>query len=182
MMAQSSSVSSSVVVVLTACPPLALVKEGPTRRMNATTPVAVVFSGKSYRGYCCCCCCCYHYYSHCARRTVCVRGLACTHARAQNAHTQDTQRGRHTRAPTHKKRKDRHARFIYRFNLTDRHRWKTHNSHSGPSVCLSLAGSVRARGGQAHELLDKVVDDQLDRHNHPHVQQAGALWCVCVYI
>lgn len=36
-------------------------------------------------------------------------------------------------------------------------------------------GSVRARGGEADERLDKVVNHQLDRHDHAHVQQPGAL-------
>lgn len=34
---------------------------------------------------------------------------------------------------------------------------------------------MRPRGGQADELLDKVVNDKLDRHDHAHVQQARAL-------
>ena len=31
------------------------------------------------------------------------------------------------------------------------------------------------RGGQADQLLDEVVDDELDGHNHAHVQQTRAL-------
>jgi len=34
---------------------------------------------------------------------------------------------------------------------------------------------VCPRGGQADQLLDKVVNDELDRHDHAYVQQAGAL-------
>lgn len=55
-----------------------------------------------------------------------------------------------------------------------------------PLLPLSPCHSVRAGSGQAHERLDKVVDHQLDRHDHAHVQQPGALWssllsvCVCV--
>ena len=31
------------------------------------------------------------------------------------------------------------------------------------------------RGGQADQLLDKVVNDELDGHDHAHVQQTRAL-------
>jgi len=44
-----------------------------------------------------------------------------------------------------------------------------------PSSYVSGFSLVRPRGGQADQLLDKVINDELDRHNHAHVQQTGAL-------